>query len=319
MTSLARTLLTPLYFIYKITALGSFLGALAGTLIVPILGTGFGSVIGLSLGAMIGAVIGTGYALLGILFGLPGLIRYRKWLVIWGGFAGFLFFFLVPILLGLIFTGTLLIGTIYILFSLIAGVATAYGVQSWFDWMTENSPRKLKIDQKDDSIHVAYSKVFNRLFDAFLRRSKWLFYLLPLALPITMTIQISSFSLATSGEIVAIGVVATVLLGLHLLAVNLVLSLHLTALILAANRLYFKADVHPLAYKNRLSVMAFFVTLFSTPIVTGFIGAPVAAIIATLAVRDYADWYNEASGKGKRKEKVKNAPSMSYQVDTVID
>ena len=42
-------------------------------------------------------------------------------------------------------------------------------------------------------------------------------------------------------------------------------------------------------------------------------------LIATLAVRDYADWYNEASGKGKRKEKVKNAPSMSYQVDTVID
>jgi hypothetical protein len=102
----------------------------------------------------------------------------------------------------------------------------------------------------------------------------------------------------------------------YLLAMAVGLSFLMKCLILAANRLYFKADVHPLAYKNRLSVMAFFVTLFSTPIVTAFIGAPIAAIIATLAVRDYADWYNEASGKGKRKEKPKHDHALVQQVSS---
>jgi MFS family permease len=310
-------ILTPLYMIFLGATRGGLLGCLTGSLIFPLFGTAIGAYMGFVAGTIMGAILGIFYALLSMILGLQGLFRFRQWIIRLAGLAGVvLFVIVVDLILDEFYRPFTLM---LMLCAVVAGVTTAYGTVRWFDWLEAKSQRKLKIEQQDHSIRFGFSQIFTHTIRSFMGRLKWLFYLTPIAALVIITIHFSNDPPQADYVILhyaAHAVLLTVGLMIGLLVIIYGYGVYMAAFIAAANRLYFKADVHPLAYKNRLSVMAFFVTLFSTPIVTGFIGAPIAAIIATLAVRDYADWYNETSGKGKRKEKPKHDQSLVQQVSS---
>ena len=78
---------------------------------------------------------------------------------------------------------------------------------------------------------------------------------------------------------------------------------------MAANRYLFTADTDPHIYKRNLSILTFCLVLPSQLVMAAVIGAPIAAIIATLAVRDYADWVHSP-------EKQKTKPKSPAQVTT---
>jgi hypothetical protein len=65
------------------------------------------------------------------------------------------------------------------------------------------------------------------------------------------------------------------------------------------NRVAFSPDWTKEQYKHRVSIIAGLFTLVTTPVVGLFFGAPILAIIAIFAARDYADWYYEGEEKSK--------------------
>ncbi|MCA9894560.1 MAG: hypothetical protein KC615_16335 [Anaerolineae bacterium] len=305
-------LLTPFYMAGQGTILGLYLGFLYGTFIFPVVGSGFGFGIGLGAGLVAGAILGLIYAVLLLLLRVERIIRIRKWLhvLIFGAAFLYIFNYLREATFARNYPPSLILIILETLPFLIGALAAIYGTDKWINWLRTNSPRKLKMRPQRIIVVPSQDSVLGSMFNMIVRRVKSLAYLIPVAaLLISLFHAANRFTPLVSTVVTTFPLVLLLSL-LYLVAQILLLTATVTPIVVMANH-YLFADTDPRFYKRNLSILTFLLVLPSQLVVAAVIGAPIAAFIATLAVRDYADWVHSPE---KQKVKPKAPPTTANDI-----
>ncbi|MAU09810.1 MAG: hypothetical protein CL607_08325 [Anaerolineaceae bacterium] len=296
---------TPFYISGYGTMLGMAIGTLVGTMVVPLAGTIVGGVVGAVFGTLMFAILGLGQAALLYLMGLDGVARSQNWLrILAGGVVSVSFFLLEYMPLKDVFST---VGT-YVIFSLvigaialIPGISAAYATDAWQEWLREKSPRKLKQRPHNERLQLKWSDVSDTLYDGLNSRIRWLVYLTPFVAVFITVVHAQSHPVPLV-DLIGWPFAASLAFVVYLLFQLSFIASWMTLIIRVANRYLFTADIDPRIYKRNLSILTFCLVLPSQLVMAAVIGAPIAAIIATLAVRDYADWVHSPE-KAKRLQK----------------
>lgn len=303
---------TPFFMMKHGIALGIWAGAISGTFFVPVFGTVVGGFVGFVFGIMMFTIVGIGLAVLLLIKGIDGVLRSQKWLRLLAGLiVGAVFWQLARTVImdpqsmdrttniEFIVIAEAVIAAL----ALITSIATAYATDNWHNWLREKNPRKVKRQPQAERIQLNLSDITDQLFDRMSHHIRWIMYLTPLVL-IIFTIRHVLLYTATVQpyELFAFPFAATLAFWSYLLCQVALVSATVAAIIMVANRYLFTAETDPHIYKRNLSILTFLLVLPTQLIVALGIGAPLAAFIATLAVRDYADWY-AMPAKAKRLQK----------------
>lgn len=303
------------WFVQDGTLYGGCLGALAGSFVLPLLGSLLGAFIGGIGGLGLGVVLGVCIALLNrLMFDADIEIqRYRRWLTLGTG----------------IFV-TVVSAPFIAIFAPIAGVAAAYSASHYADWYGKSWVKR-KNDRNDndrnDQIETADSapassmlstiKIFNR---AAFQRGWWS---IPLAALFGVALWyggLPSWYMLAYQWVILVEFLA-------IAAVSLVASGLIFMLIVSSNALVFHAfnrlilheywpNLPQARYKQAAGVMAFLFTMLSSGIVTLGLGLVPAAFIMAMAARTFADEYydeKDKSGNGKAKRTLEDLEASIMQ------
>lgn len=306
---------TPLYMMERGVSLGTTTGATTGTFLFPIIGTIVGAAVGLGFGLVTFTILGIILAILMLIIGIEGIIRNHKGLRLFAGLAVSVAFFLLEVAVygnALVINAmhTIILGLIFAIFALIPGVAATYSTNNWQLWLRKRSPRKLKLQPQHVIVVPSASTVFARMVDPLLRRIRWLMYIVPIGAIFFTVLHIGSLqNLILPVDVIGIYISILMSATVYILGQVILMAATVTPIIMLANYFMFSRRNSHQNYKRNLSILTFCLVLPSQLVVAAFIGAPIAAIIATLAVRDYADWVHSP-------EKQKAKPKAPSQVTT---
>ena len=85
------------------------------------------------------------------------------------------------------------------------------------------------------------------------------------------------------------------------------------------NRVAFSPEWTQEQYKRRVMITAGLFTLVITPIVGLLVGAPILAIIASVAAREYADWYYEGHVEKAKRDAARLADDYQSEDEAAED
>ncbi|MCA9894366.1 MAG: hypothetical protein KC615_15360, partial [Anaerolineae bacterium] len=266
--------------------------------------------VGFVFGIMMFTIVGIGLAFLLLVKGIDGVLRSQKWLRLLAGLIVSAVFW--QLARTVIMDPQSMDRTTNIEFiviseaviaalALITSIAAAYATDNWQNWLREKNPRKVKRQPQAERIQLNLSDVSDLLFDRMSHHIRWIMYLTPLVAMFYTILHSLSYTVKTY-ELVMFPVTATFAFWMYLLCEVSLISASVSAIIMVANRYLFTVDTDPHIYKRNLSILTFLLVLPTQLVVALGIGAPLAVFIATLAVRDYADWY-AMPAKAKRLQK----------------
>ncbi|MCA9884997.1 MAG: hypothetical protein KC708_18600 [Anaerolineae bacterium] len=293
---------------------GMALGTLFGTLTLPIAFSAMGFFWGIIFGAGLGTVVGMVYGILLFIMGHDGVNRARHWIPLLGAVITGGLFYLVNNIWSEVATMSFLsfYPFILVIYSIVAAFACAYATDHWYDFLRRHSTRKLKDEPRSHQVQVSGFQIYRILSDILFQKIRPLVILSPIIgiffgmrfFPINITVQplIGWFFWLF---------VATMVDLVYIICQLFLIILTVTIIVAIANRYFFTTDTDPHIYKRNLSILTFCLVLPSQLVVGAVIGAPIAAFIATLAVRDYADWVHSPE---KQKVKPKVPPTTANDI-----
>jgi hypothetical protein len=298
------------YFLWRGGAYGAVFGAIAGTFIIPI----YLSMIGLAWGAIIGLVMGTPLGI-GIHFynrraysQQMDFDEYQSNLVTGAGIA----------------TTLITALPLAVLLAPMAGLAAAYITHRYAeDHAHHIIKRKNEGLLPDTQSHMEKKGTVSKFSDYFLAKSKCIYYaglvivtLAGLFAPaITMNIDLGRITLGNIAWLIALIVGWSI----YFQALVMLVGGSVGVFIQILNRVVFSPEWTPEQYKRWVMVSAGLFTLVITPIVGLIVGAPILAIIAMLAARDYADWYFEGEEIDKAKRDASRLAEGEIDMDAEAD
>jgi hypothetical protein len=284
------------YFLWRGVGYGTAIGAIAGTFIYPIVATVFGLFYGGSVGLVMGILLGLGVHFYNRRAYSQQLDfeEYQANLVTGAGLA----------------TAIVTAIPLLVLLAPVAGLAAAYVTHRYADDHAHHIiKRKNEALLSNTAQHMERQGVISKFADIFSAKSKWLVgvgWLLSFFAALVIT-EFNIFAAAT------LSVIAGFLLFHLMILVGLTNGMYIQML----NRVAFSPEWTQEQYKRRVMVTAGLFTLVITPIVGLLVGAPILALIASVAARDYADWYYEGHIEKAKHDAARLADD--YEVDHAAD
>lgn len=304
------TIRTILYFITWGITYGTVLGGISGTLIFPMFGTMYSIPWGLGMGAALGVAMGILTAIINAVSFRPdtNITTYRRNLA---SGIGTLTAIGAAVLLiattnGFLWGGYSSAGMeMWLFFSLIAavfwgGLSSAFAASRFVDWYA-GLMTKRKNDEMPDDILNEIEQQGGGVWSYLKRvlRNWWI----PLAGAATAGLLHSTtwaFGFQFLGRLVEGSIVGFVYSGVLML----LLGFHTGFFLHVLNRLLFREYLPNLSfvrYRRYIAPLAGLFTMATSVVVTGFIGAIPAGLIALWIAWRYADWYAAEPAKDKRK------------------
>ena len=285
------------YFLWRGGAYGAVFGAIAGTFIIPF----YLSMIGMAWGAVVGLVMGT---LLGIGVHFYNRRAYRQQME----FEEYQTNLVTGAELATVIITAL---PLAVLLAPMAGLAAAYVTHRYTeDHAHHIIKRKNEGLLPDTQSHMEKKGTVDKFFTFFSPRTKWV-YLVGVGVILLggIIVEIAAPNNSSLGLIFSF----TVGWSFYVALVNLFVGFTNGIFIQMLNRVVFSPEWTPEQYKRWVMVSAGLFTLVITPVVGLFIGAPILAVLAMLAARDYADWYFEGETIDKAK---RDASRLAETFDT---
>lgn len=289
---------------------GLLLGALAGTLTYPIAGTIVGLFYGGGIGFVLGIVLAVAISIYNQRITTPDLDweQYRSNLTFYAGLGA-------AILTAL---------PLMVIYAPVAGLAAAYTAHQYAE---KFAGRVVK--RKNDERLIRRYDIKRHTIGAFIG------LMVRKARPLVAIIWGLGF-IALTGSAIATAVpfllwLGTMLAFTLLLPVGAAICMGLLGLTVGSvlhmlNRIYFREDMEKDQYKRQVMIIAAGLMILTSPVVTLVIGAPIAAVVAALAARDYAEWYYDDSEKPKRQlapedasARLRQAPQDEFWNDENIE
>jgi hypothetical protein len=194
-----------------------------------------------------------------------------------------------------------------ILLAPVAGLAAAYITHRY----AEDHAQHI-IKRKNEGLlpnaqsHMEKQGTVDKFYDFFAAKSKKV-YLLGMVLAgiaglLYPLLNTGGATIITTSELIWWLIAAIVAWNIYYMLITVFLSLTVGLFIQMLNRVVFSPEWTQEQYKRWVMVSSGLFTLVITPVAGLFFGAPILAIIAMLAARDYADWHFEGEliDKAKR-------------------
>lgn len=287
---------TTWYFTWRGLGYGFALGALGGTLAYPVLGTFFGGIWGGAVGLTLGVI-------LGLASHVYNRRAYQQQLdfddyqaaLTWGAGVGAAVLSALPL---------------FIIFAPIAAITAAYVAHRYAEDNAQQIAKRKVETLSHPQRHMERKGVINQYINHLFSKTKWLLIIGSLGAAVIAFVAGLPFLPMASLilQAVVFGVVA--LLGGA--AIITMVGMANGIMIQFMNRLFFTQSTDKATYKRALVAFCAIFTLLISPVVTLFVGTPIAALFAAWAAASYADWYYESRPKLKR-EALLNSNNAAYR------
>lgn len=288
------------FFVTRGTINGVLLGALAGTLTYPAAGTVIGLFYGGGVGFVLGIILAIATAIYNRRVTSPDMDwqKYQNNLTFWAGLSAALLTAL----------------PLFLIYAPVAALAAAYTAHQYADRYAGSVVKRKNEDRPLRRFEIKRFTV-SRYIGLMLRKARPLLaigWLLGVVALVTGAITSGMPFLVLLGFLsaftMAVPLLGTLYVGLLGLVVGSVLHM--------LNRVYFHEDMPEERYQRQVMAIAAGVMLLTSPVVTLAFGAPIAAVVAALAARDFAGWYYDDEEKPKRHLEEEDAATLDRLLKT---